>query len=428
MIKILDWSKTPAKTKQKIMNRAQANLDLIRDDVKKWIAKIRQNGDAAVIEYIRKFDDPEFKLANLRVNKADIAKAYSQVSKQVLSKMDQQICISRAFHKKQAQMIKRSWRIKTAQEVIVGAKKVPIEAVGLYVPAGKAPLPTVAQILTVAAKAAGVPRVVVCFPPTGKHYEIIVAAAKAGADEIYRVGGIAAIAALAYGTDTFKPVCKIVGPGNLYVQAAKLEVFGQVGIDMLSGPSEALIMADDNANPRYLASDILARCEHGGDSAAVVVTSSAKIAKKTQKEVEKQAPKLSRQQYIKPALKQYSAIIVVKNEQEMISFANEYSAEHLEIQTKNPSKTFASIKNAGSVFLGPYAPVAVGDYASGTNHCLPTSAAVKFSSPIGVETFIKTIEFQELTKEGLRNLQPIVQTISHVEGLDAHEESVNVRL
>jgi histidinol dehydrogenase len=187
-------------------------------------------------------------------------------------------------------------------------------------------------------------------------------------------------------------------------------------------------MADETADPRYLAADILARCEHGSDSAGIVVTDSQRTAEETLAEVKKQAPRLSRQKYIQSALAKYSAIVLVKNPDEMIKFANDYSAEHLEIQTKNPEEIFAQIRNAGSVFLGPYAPVAVGDYASGTNHCLPTGGAAKFSSPVSVETFMKTIEFQKLTKDGLRTLRPIVETLSDVEGLDAHKKSVQIRL
>jgi len=197
---------------------------------------------------------------------------------------------------------------------------------------------------------------------------------------------------------------------------------------MLSGPSEALILADDQADPVYLAADILARCEHGGDSAGVMVTASKNIARQTQAEVKRQAIQLKRQKYIKQALKQYLAIIVVKSKQKMIDFANEYSSEHLEIQMKEPNQIFAKIKNAGSVFLSPYAPVAVDDYASGTNHCLPTNKAPKFASPVNVETFIKIMEYQKLSKAGLQRLAPIVQTISQVEGLDAHYQSVQTRL
>ena len=427
MIQILKWSDTPNDVKEKIMKRAQADMEPIQQSVAEWIEKVKNKGDAAILEYIRKFDAPNFQIERLRVNKEDIEEAYAKVAPEVLEKIKEQIAISTAFHKKQAEMIVKEWSIETVPGVVTGSKKVPVDAAGLYVPAGKAPLPTVAQILTVAAKAAGVPRKVVCFAPTDNHYEIIVAAAEAGADEIYRVGGIAAIAALALGTKTIKPVNVIAGPGNPYVQSAKLQLFGKVGIDMLSGPSEALIMADETSDPAYLAADILARCEHGPDSAGVVVTTSMEIAEATQKEVEVQIPDLSRQKFIIEACDRYSAIVVVDTEEEMIEFANEYAAEHLEIQTKNPREIFKQIRNAGSVFIGNYAPVAVGDYASGTNHCLPTGVAPKFSSPVSVETFMRNMEFQELTAEGLKNLQPIIQTISRVEGLDAHEESVNIR-
>ena len=233
----------------------------------------------------------------------------------------------------------------------------------------------VAQILAVAAKAAGVRRIVVCFSPTAELLEIIVSADLAGATEIYRVGGVQAIAALTYGTKTIKPVNFIAGPGNPYVQAAKLQVFGKVGVDMLSGPSEALILADKTSNPKFLAADILARCEHGSDSAGVVVTDSVDIARKTLEEVKRQLPLLNRQNYINNALNNFSAIILVKSQKEMIDFANEYSAEHLEVQTADARKLLPKLRNASSIFLGNFAPVTVGDYASGTNHCLPTGVS-----------------------------------------------------
>lgn len=428
MIRIYEWSKTSPKIKNKILNRSMTDIEKLREYAEMWIEKIRRKGDDELVEYARKFDKPDFAIEEIRVTKRDIEEAYARVPKETLGAMREQIRISSAFHEAERARIESEWQIETVPGIITGAKKVPIEAVGLYVPAGKASLPTVAQILTVAASAAGVPRIALCFPPTSKNYEIIVVAVEAGASEIYRVGGIAAIAAFAYGTETIKPVYKIAGPGSPYVQAAKLAVFGRVGIDMLSGPSEALIMADETSNPAYLAADILARCEHGGDSAGVVVTNSKRVAGETAKAVKRQAQTLFRQEYIRRALAGYSAVIVVKDEDAMVDFANEYSPEHLEIQTKNPEAIFRRIKNAGSVFLGAYAPVAVGDYASGTNHCLPTGAAVKFSSPVGVETFMKTIQFQKLSRNGLRTLQPIVRTISRVEGLDGHERSVNIRL
>ena len=429
MLPIYKYSEIDENVKKKLMKRAQADIDEIYQDVKNWINLIRAEGDQGILKYIQKYDDPDFKLENLKVNEADFVEAYKNVPKETVEIIQKQISISKKFHEAHMDKIVKKWEIETVPGVITGTKVAPIESAGLYVPAGKAPLPTVAQILTVAAKTAGVKRAVVCFPPTGKHYEILIAAKEAGVDEVYRVGGIAAIAALAYGTESIKSVEKISGPGSPYVQAAKLQVFGQIGIDMLAGPSEALIMADETANPAFVAADVLARCEHGPDSAGVVVTDSSELAGQIKVEVEKQFQNIDRQEFAKNSLENgYSAIIVVDSRVEMIDFANDYAAEHLEIQMKDALSVADKITNAGSIFIGDYAPVAVGDYASGTNHSLPTARAVKFSSPVGVETFLKTNEYQILTKEGLQNLEPIVSTITKVEGLDAHRKSVQIRL
>lgn len=427
MIKIYEWNKTSSKKKKRIMERSQADMESIMPYVSGIIKDVRKNGDVALVKYTQKFDNSEFKTEKIRVSKKDIIAAYRKVDPKVIQIMREQIRISSAYAKTEKSTLTMDWKIETTPGVITGMRLTSIDSVGLYVPAGKAPLPVVAQILVVAARAAGVPRIVVCFPPTEGLEEIIVSADLAGATEIYRVGGVQAIAALTFGTKTIKPVNFIAGPGNPYVQAAKLQVFGKVGVDMLSGPSEALILADKRANPRFLAGDILARCEHGSDSACVVVTDSIEIARETVKEVKRQAPLLKRQKYIKDALRDFSAVIVVKSEKEMIDFANEYSAEHLEVQTMNAKKLLPKLRNAGSIFLGDYAPVAVGDYASGTNHCLPTGVAPKFSSPVGVRMFMKSSGYQYLTKEGLRRLTPIVEILSDVEGLDAHKRSVQLR-
>ena len=427
MIKILNWKKTAPELKEKILKRSQLDIESINEYVKEWIDKIKKEGDKAIIEYINKFDDPDLTLKNIKVSKEEIKKAYQNVAPDVLEAIKEQIRISQAFHKKQYEHFTLEWEIETVSGVKTGMKKCPIQSACLYVPAGKAPLPTIAQILTVAASAAQVPRKVVSFAPTGPHHEIIVAAAEAGADEIYRLGGIAAIAAFALGTESIRPVNIIAGPGNPYVQSAKMQLFGQVGIDMIAGPSEMLTIADPDANPQYLAAEVLARCEHGPDSAGVIVTNSQTLAQETKAEIEKQFTKLSRQEYIKKSLDNYSAIITCDNLEEMIDFANDYSAEHLVIQTKDPRAVLAKIYNAGSVFLGRHAPVAIGDYASGTNHCIPIGVAPKFSSPVGVETFMKNIEFQELTKEGLNQLRLIINKISAIEGLDGHNYSVEIR-
>jgi histidinol dehydrogenase len=418
--------------RKKIFRRSQADVDALMAQVKAIVDDVKSRGDDAIVEYVRKFDKSTFNVKEMRVSKEDIRQAYEDVGASTLEIMKRQIDISRNFHTKQAERIyaESDWNIEYVPGVRTGVRRSPIDNVGLYVPAGKAPLPTVSQILTVAAKAARVPRICVFFPPTSYYPEIIVAADLAGANEIYRVGGVAAIAAMAYGTETIAPVDKIAGPGSPWVQAAKLLVFGQVGIDMLSGPSEGLGMADETANPAWVAADILARLEHGPDSAFPVVTTSRALAEAIVNEVSRQAPKRSRyEKFIRPALQNgYQAIILVDSIDEMIDVANKYGAEHLHIQTKDAEAVSRRIRNAGSIFIGPYAPVPVGDYASGTNHCLPTSRAVAFSSPVGVETFMKTSEYQILTKEGLAALAPIVRTISDVEGLDAHKEAVDIRL
>jgi histidinol dehydrogenase len=427
MIKIYQWNKTSSKDKERIMSRSQADMESIQTYVRGIIDDVRKRGDKALVSYTRKFDDKNFVQGKIRVTRKDIEAAYRKIDPNVVLTIRRQIRISSTYAKAEQRKLVLDWNIETTPGVVTGMRLTPIESVGLYVPAGKAPLPVVAQILTVPARAAGVPRIVVCFPPTADLPEIIVSAVEAGATEIYRVGGIQAIAALAYGTETIRPVNFIAGPGNPYVQSAKLQVFGKVGIDMLSGPSEALILADKTSNPTFLAADILARCEHGSDSAGVVVTDSMKIAKRTLVEVKRQTPSLKRQKYIRDALTRFSAIVVVNSLKEMVNFANEYSAEHLEVQTRNPRALLPKLRNAGSIFLGNYAPVAVGDYASGTNHCLPTGVASKFASPVGVRMFMKGSGYQYLTKNGLKKLKPIVETLSDVEGLDAHKRSVQIR-
>jgi histidinol dehydrogenase len=423
--------KTSNNIPKKFFHRAQADIEAIYNDVKIWLEKIKKNGDSEIIEYVKKFDDQNFSTEKMRVSEAEIKTAYEKTAPETLNMIKKQIEISKNFHTEQAKRIfaDEKWEIEFIAGVRTGVKKVPLDSVGLYVPASKAPLPTVAQILTVTAKCARVPRVAVFFPPTAPNYEIIVAANEAGADEIYRVGGIAAIAAMAFGTETIQKVEKISGPGSPWVQAAKLQVFGQVGIDMLAGPSEGLIMADETAKPEFIAADILARLEHGPDSCMPVVTNSSELAEEILVQLKKQITHCSRQKIIQQSLQNgYNGIVLVNSVEEMINFANDYAAEHLEIQMRNAEKIAEKIRNAGSIFIGDFAPVAVGDYASGTNHSLPTSRSVKFSSPVGVETFIKNVEFQILTQEGLKNLEPIVSSISKVEGLDAHGRSVLVRL
>ncbi len=426
MINIYKWSDTDPKIKQKIMQRAMVDIGEIRDYVAGWMDKVRNEGDTAIVEYVRQFDKKDFELGELVVSQAEIKAAYNRVDPRVIAAIRKQIAIST---KVAEERLRKPFELKELTPgVQTGYKITPIDAVGLTVPAGQVPLPTVMQILAVNAKVAGVPRVVACFPPTGDYPEMLIAADIAGVDEIYRVGGIAGIAAMTYGTKTIKPVLKIFGPGSKYTQAAKLLAFGKVNIDMVAGPSEALILADESANPAYCAADILARAEHSPDACGVLVTTSAALALATKDEIEKQFGLLKRQEIIRQSLAMYSAIIVVATWDEAIELTNEYSPEHLEIMTREPLQLLDKIRNAGSIFLGDYAPVAVGDYASGTSHILPTGHWAKMASAASVETFQKISEVQLLTRVGLENLADVVDVIADVESLDAHWNSVNQRL
>jgi len=409
-----------------LMKRSRLDIEKVKDKVIVVLDDVKTNGDKAIQKYTECFDGAI--LDDFCVTRKEIESAWEKIDINLLAAMKQQIEYSKKFHKMQ---VRKDWKCKIEEGIVVGEKYTPIESVGLYVPGGRATYPTVLQILAVPAKIAGVPRIIVCTPPdkNGKISEpVLVAADLLGIDEIYKIGGAQAIAAMAYGTHSIKPVKKIVGPGNIYVNCAKMLVFGVVNIDMPAGPSEALILADSSADPSFVAADILARCEHDPDASAVVLTDSRIFATKIKAEIKRQFSYLKRKEIMEKSLAKYSAIIISDNWEEMINFTNEYAPEHLELIVKKPWKVLSKIHNAGSIFLGKYAPVAVGDYASGTNHVLPTSQYAKMFSPVGVETFQKKSEFQYLTKNGLRLLYPIVKELTAIEGLDAHDNSVKVRL
>lgn len=409
------------------MQRAQADIAAVKEKVAGIINDVRTNGDAALVKYTKMWDTEDFTAEKLRVTKEDIERTYENVAPNVLEQIKAQIALAKKFHEAQRVNI-TDWEAETAPGILVGEKWTPIEAVGLYIPGGKNPFPTVQQILALPAKIAGCPRIVASVSPGSRIDEVLVAAAECGVDEIYRVGGAQAIAAMAYGTETIQPVNLIAGPGNPFVTAAKVLCQEKVAIDMPAGPSEAIMLADEYADPRYCAADILARAEHGPDSAGVLVTDSDPLAEQVQAEVEKQFRALSRQEYVREALGRYSAIIVTETWDDALSYVNAYAPEHVELLVQNPRETLDQIVNAGSVFLGPTNPVATGDYASGVNHILPTGGWAKMTSPVGVWTFMKRVQYSEVSEEGLRSLQPIVDTIADVEGLDAHRKSVDIRL
>lgn len=419
---------------KKIQNRAQTNIDAVRQKVEEIIEDVRANGDDALVRYSKQWDDPNYTIQRLQVTAADVEKAYASVDKEVINRIKEQIQLSRSFHEFQRSRITH-WEYNLENGIVVGEKWTPIPAVGLYVPGGKNPFPTVQQILAVPARIAGAKRIVSCISPRGENHEVIVAARECGVEEIYRVNGAQAVAAMAYGTQTIKPVDLIAGPGSPYVTAAKIMCQSKVAIDMPAGPSEAIVLADASTpreltletKAKYCAADLLARAEHGPDSAAVLLTDSPELAKLVAQEIERQYQSCSRKEYIKEALQNYSAILIVSDMSDAIDFTNEYAPEHLEILTSDPDDTFKEIENAGSVFLGYYNPVATGDYATGINHILPSSGWAKQCSPVSVWTFMKRVQFSTLTKAGLKRLQPIVQAISAVEGLDAHCRSVDIR-
>ncbi|HEY9681317.1 MAG TPA: histidinol dehydrogenase [Oculatellaceae cyanobacterium] len=434
MIQIHELEKISHGDLAKVLNRAQEDLNKVKPKVQEIIETVRKDGDAALVRFTKEWDDPEYDKSKLAVTEADIDEAYANTPKETIEKIKEQISLARKFHELQKSQIPH-WEREIESGIVVGEKWTPIDAVGLYVPGGKNPFPTVQQILAVAAKTAGCPRIVSCISPRGKGYEVLIAANECGVKEIYRVGGAQAIAALTYGTETIKPVSLIAGPGNPFVTAAKIMCQERVGIDMPAGPSEAIILADGTVpkeldlqkKATYCAADILARAEHGPDSAGVLVTDSMELAKLTQKEVEKQFESLSRQDYIKTALTTYSAIIVTDSMKDAVDFTNRYAPEHLEILTEDPQNTLSDIHNAGSAFLGYYNPVATGDYATGINHVLPACGWARQTSAVGVWTFMKRVQYSSLSKEGLSRLRPIVQAIATVEGLDAHKRSVDIR-
>jgi histidinol dehydrogenase len=420
---IYKFNEMDEEQKNKILKRSKTNINKIKQDIMPIISRVKVDGDKALIKYTKQFDN--FELKDIKITKEEIKQAYNKVNPKIIQAIKAQIKYAKVFAQADKE---KGFEIKTDYGIL-GKKKTALDSVGLYVPGGTAQYPTVMQILAVAAKTAGVKKVIACTPPREDMSILMVAADLAGVDELYRIGGVQSVAAMAYGTETIPKVLKIVGPGNVYVTAAKLAVFGEVSIDMPAGPSEAVIIADETANPIFCAADILARCEHDTNAAGVMLTNSIELAESTLKEIDKQKQSLSRLDIIEKSLKTYSAIIVFDNMQQAFDFSNEYAPEHLEILTKDPKNDLNKITNAGSVFLGEYSPVAVGDYASGVNHVLPTNQFAKMFSGVSVDTFMKSTEYEMITKPGLTKLyNEIIETIADVEKLDAHKKSVEVRL
>lgn len=410
----------------KLIKRPALDVSSLFGTVQKVLDEVRTQGDEAVKKYGEQFD--KVKISDLLVSETEINEAETLVD----AELKQAILIAKnnieKFH--EAQKFNGN-RIETTTGVTCWQKAVAIEKVGLYIPGGSAPLFSTVLMLAIPAKIAGCKEIVLCSPPNkeGKLHPAILYAAKiAGVSIIAKVGGIQAIAAMAYGTESVPKVYKIFGPGNQYVTAAKqLVSLKEVAIDMPAGPSEVEVIADNNANPEFIAADFLSQAEHGPDSQAILVTTSEEIVEPVVKAVQEQLEKLPRKEITEKALL-HSRIIVLKDDAEVIRFTNQYAPEHLIIQTNNYDFISDQITNAGSVFMGAYTPESAGDYASGTNHTLPTNGYARSYSGVNLDSFIKKITFQEITKEGIRNLGNTIEVMAAGEQLDAHRNAVTIRL
>jgi histidinol dehydrogenase len=407
-------------TKREVSADIESAARAIVDDV-------AARGDSALIEATRKFDRLDLDAGRLRVTAVEIDAAVKACDAKTLDALEFARGRIESFHRRQ---LPRDERFTDALGVELGWRWSAIESVGLYVPGGTAAYPSSVLMNAVPAAVAGVARVVMVVPsPDGKLNPLVLAAAHlGGVSEIYRVGGAQAVAALAWGTATIAPVAKIVGPGNAYVAAAKRLVFGKVGIDMIAGPSEVLVIADSTGNAGWIAADLLAQAEHDVNAQSILITDDAALADDVERAVEAQLATLPRAQIARASWNEFGAIILVKQLDDAIALANAIAAEHLEIMTSDPEKLAAQIRNAGAIFLGPHTPEAIGDYVGGSNHVLPTARSARFSSGLGVLDFMKRTSILKCGPDQLRALGPAAMTLGKAEGLDAHARSVGLRL
>ncbi|MBD1839199.1 histidinol dehydrogenase [Coleofasciculus sp. FACHB-64] len=396
--------------------------------VREVLQAVKRQGDKALLHYTAEFDRQTLNSEQLRVSGSELDAAYQQVSQELLNAIQlarQQI---EAFHR---QRVPKSWVQFGDDEIVLGKRYTPVDRAGLYVPGGRASYPSTVLMNAIPAKVAGVPRIVMVTPPGQEktiNAAVLVAAQEAGVQEIYRIGGAQAIAALAYGTETIPKVDVITGPGNIYVTLAKKLVYGTVGIDSLAGPSEVLIIADENANPVYVAADMLAQAEHDPMAAAILLTTEAGLAKKVQLEVERQLEDHPRRLLTEKAIAHYGLIVVVDSLLVAAELSNEFAPEHLELEVQEPWDLLEKIRHAGAIFLGSSTPEAVGDYLAGPNHTLPTSGAARYASALGVETFLKHSSLIQYSPTALQKLGNAIQILAQAEGLTSHADSVRLRI
>ena len=397
------------------------------ETVKEIVARVREEGDRALFSYTEQFDHVKVTAETVRVTEAEIDEAVSSVDQDLLGVMRRAMENIRAFHEKQKQ---NSW-IETREDgTILGQKVTPLESVGVYVPGGKAAYPSTVLMNIVPAKVAGVGRIVMVTPPgrDGRVNPVTLAAARiAGVTEVYRAGGAQAIAALAFGTESIPRVCKIAGPGNIFVALAKKNVYGHVSIDSIAGPSEIMVVADDTARADYVAADLLSQAEHDEMACAILVTDSRRLAEEVSVLADRYAEELSRSEIIRKSLENYGYILLVNNMEEAFEAVNEIAPEHLEIQTANPFEDMTKVRNAGAIFLGEYSSEPLGDYFAGPNHVLPTNGTAKFFSPLGVDAFVKKSSIISYSRNALEAVHRDIIAFAEHESLTAHANSIRIR-
>ncbi len=412
---------------ENLLKRSPNNYGKFEDAVARILSKVKEEGDAAVFAYTEEFDKAEIHAGNIRVSNEEIEEAYSLVDPSLIDVIRKALVNIRSYHEKQKQ---NSWFTSETKGTMLGQKVTPLEKVGVYVPGGKAVYPSSVLMNVVPAKVAGVNEIVMTTPP-GKDGKInpatLVAANEAGADVIYKAGGAQAVAALAYGTESIPKVDKIVGPGNIFVALAKKAVYGHVSIDSIAGPSEILILADETANPRFVAADLLSQAEHDELASAILITTSEELADKVDKEVQNFTEVLSRKEIIQKSLDNFGYILIADNMDEAVLATNAIASEHMEIITKNPFEVMMKVRNAGAIFIGEYSSEPLGDYFAGPNHILPTNGTAKFFSPLSVDDFVKKSSIIYYSRDALREIHKDIEQFAASEQLTAHANSIAVR-
>ncbi len=412
---------------ENLLKRSPSNYGQYEQTVNEIIADVRARKDQALFEYTSRFDKCELTKETIKVTEEEIEEAYAAISPEFIEVMKKSAHNIRSFHEKQ---LHSSWIIPKDDGTILGQKILPIAISGVYVPGGKAAYPSSVLMNVLPAKVAGVSRIIMTTPPgaDGKvNPGTLVAAHIAGVDEIYKAGGAQAIAAMAFGTESIPRVDKITGPGNIFVALAKKACFGYVSIDSIAGPSEILVLADETANPRYVAADLLSQAEHDEMASAILITTSMELAKKVSEQVAAFTEKLERKEIIQKSLDHYGYILVAENMDQAIETANEIASEHLEILTRDPYEVMTKIKNAGAIFLGEYSSEPLGDYYAGPNHILPTNGTARFFSPLNVDDFMKKTSIISYSRQALEKVHKDIELFAQKEGLTAHANSIKVR-